>query len=236
MKIKSYLVVAALMITPAVFATGMPVVDVAAIAQAIKLYNQVKSEYEELKNLRKSNAQQLEFLNNNLKGNFGYGVLSQSELKKHQWSNDSWSDVLENKAGGQPGFLDAQQKYASMYTIVKPQNIAKTRTGEGGQLARTYYEQSSQISRSALAASAYSYDQVNAHMSNLNSILAKLEDNPSEKAAIDLNARLMAELGFIQLEMLRQQNIQTQLLATDTQGNVNSLSDRSKFMKWDPPT
>ena len=163
-------------------------------------------------------------------------MLSANELKNHQWSNDSWSDVLENKAGGQPGFADAQRKYADMYSIQRPENIASTRTGEGGKLARTYYEQSGQISRSALAASSYSFDQVNNHIKNLNRILAKLENSPSEKAAIDLNARLIAELGFIQLEMLRQQNIQTQLIATHTQGEVNSLSDRSQFMQWDPPT
>ena len=59
----------------------------------------------------------------------------------------------------------------------------------------------------------------------------KKEDS-SEKASVDINTRLVAELGFIQIEILRQQNIQNQLSKQPmTQGHVNDMSDQSQFMK-----
>ena len=226
-------------IFPSVSFAVIPVTDALSIAKTAELIVEAKRQYDELvnlknglKNLTDVNKDQFAFLQKNLNGNFGYGKLqnSDSDNDLRKWSNDKWVDVLSQKSdSGTSAFADAQKKYEKMYPISSGSEISRSR--KDGGLARTHYQQSSQISRAALASSSHSYDQLNKHIDNLHTLLLKLDAEKSEKAAIDLNARLVAELGFIQLDLLRQQSIQNQLIATQTQGDVNGMSDQAAFMK-----
>ena len=59
--------------------------------------------------------------------------------------------------------------------------------------------------------------------------------NQNEKAAIDLNSRLVAELGFIQLELLKLQSIHTQLVATKQQSDFNADTIDKQFTEYQQP-
>jgi type IV secretion system protein VirB5 len=180
----------------------------------------------ELTDLNQVATDNLNELKNDLTGKFGHGNLTDKDLAQYTWSNDSWESAL-SMSNKSPEFRAAQQRYADMYET--PKEI----TGVSS-LTQTQYQQSRDINRAALASSSYSYTLISEHAESVKNILAKLEakDKLTEKEAVDLNARLIAELCFIQLEMLKQQNIQTQLVATFTQTNVNSLSEESQFLAW----
>lgn len=211
----------------------MPVIDLASIAQMIEMVNRANTQIKELNNLNSINKNQYGFLQKNLNGNYGYGnfMNDKPSLYRRQWSNDNWTDVLKASSSGHASsFSNAQRKYDELYPVRDASAILTTRSESN--LQRTHYKQSHEISRAALAASQYSYDQLNEHIKNLHEMLGTLEKEKTEKAAMDMNARLVAEIGFIQLEMLRQQNIQTQLLATQMQGDVNGMSDQAQFMQW----
>lgn len=213
----------------------MPVIDWAEIMKTMQLLEEAKNQLEEIKNLKQTALDQLGFLKQNISGNFGYGNLwnTQADLYQRQWSNDNWVDVLNRvNTDKTSAFYQAQQAYAKMYPVANANQIDSTL--KEGDLSRIYYQQESSISRAALAASSYNYNEINRHIQNIHDILAKLESQTSEKAAIDLNTRLVAELSFIQLESLKQQNIQIQLAATEAQKQVNGMSDESKFMQWNP--
>lgn len=178
----------------------------------------------------KEQKKQNDFLEKNLKGNYGYGKLNNDEAstRKRTWSQDNWNDVLQNTStGNTQKFQAAQDAYAKLYPIVTKEELGKNLPANG--VVRNYYDQASRISRSALAASQVSYDDINKHIRIIHDILAKLEEEKSEKAAIDLNTRLVAELSFIQLEQLKIQNMQTQLAATHMQDQVNGMSEAAKF-------
>jgi hypothetical protein len=211
---------------------SLPVIDAAQIVQTIKLLMEAKKQYSELKDLSKINNKQYDFLQRNLHGNYGYGKFlnDSNDLHHRQWSNDSWVDVLrESNTGHTSAFTNAQKNYEHLYPVLSSNRIAPSR--HKNNLTRTHYEQSSHISRAALAASSYSYDQINQHIKNVHDILNLLEKQPTEKASIDINTRLVAELGFIQIEMLRQQTIQNQIMATRSQGEVNGMSDQAQFLQ-----
>lgn len=174
-------------------------------------------------------------LQNDLKGNFGYGNLfnSAQDLVNRQWSGDSWLDALNQMSSSKTSaFVQAQQTYAKLYPLLNAANIGTSL--KDGSLKRNYYQQSSQINRTALAASSYSFNQTSQHVQRIHDILQQLEKQPSEKAAIDLTARLIGEVGFLQVEALKQQNIQNQISATESQNNVNGMSDQARFMQWNP--
>jgi type IV secretion system protein VirB5 len=166
-------------------------------------------------------------LKGDLTGKFGYGNLSDSELKQYTYSNDDWEDVL-SMSNANADFKAAQQRYAELYsTPEKVQGVTS--------LVQTQYQQGRSISRAALAASSESYNLVAEHMQSVKDILSKLEATDhtvTEKEALDLNARLIAELCFIQLEVLKQQNIQNQITATNSQAGINGQSEQGDFLNW----
>lgn len=182
---------------------------------------------------QKNTAATVEVLRANLSGHHGFGSLlnDSAALNERLWSNDSWKEVLNNVGGGNAEQLKrAQDAYAKLYPVASKDKIASNLPDNS--LIKTHYEQTSNISRAALAASQVSYDSINKHIKNVHTILAKLEspEAETEKAAIDLNARLVAGLSFIQLDMLKMQSIQMQLNATETQAHVNGLSDQATFL------
>lgn len=174
----------------------------------------------------------MQTLQRSLYGNYGYGNLlnNQTDLDNRLWSNDKWIDVLAKTNANNSAFMQAQEMYERLYPSREPSQVRTTL--QEADLNRTYYQQTRNLNRAALATSSYSYDNINQHIRNLHDMIKKLEDHPEEKAAIDLNTRIAAELGFIQLEILKQQTIQTQLIATQSQQHVNGMSDESKFLEW----
>ena len=211
----------------------LPVIDPTEILKTAELINEAKNRFEQLKDISALDTKQFNFLQNNLSGNYGYGSLFNDahSLRERQWANDNWTDVLRASSNNQTSaFAAAQKRYETLYPVRAANHITPTRNQNN--LTRAYYEEDKNISRAALAASSMSYDKINEHIKNLHDILLKLEDQQSEKSAIDLNARLVAELGFIQLEMLRQQNIQTQIMATQSQNDVNGMSEEAQFLEW----
>lgn len=167
----------------------------------------------------------LDKIHNNLNNLSGYEKLLNTDdiTAKRKWSDDKWSNALELK--GDSSFKNIQRKYEELYPVDN-ENL------KNSVLQNNFYKRSTQLNRTALAASEYSYDTINEHMDTVNKLLRELANSPTVKQATDLNARLLAEISFIQLEMLKQQNIQTQLIATQNQNVVNGLSDAKRFNRW----
>ena len=210
-----------------------PLLEKMLLLQTTQLPNLAKLP-EQLHELVKENTQ-LSILQNYLSGDTGIENLlnGKSEMEKRLWANAEWESLLKAEGkGSYQSLSNLQQQYAKRYPVTSENNIGQTLTDS--DLIRTYYAQSKAINQAALATSAYSYNQLQGHTESIHSLLSHLKDTPTEKASMDMNARLLAEVSFIQLEMLRQQTIQNQLLATQAQANVNGLSDQAKFNQWHP--
>ncbi len=150
-----------------------------------------------------------------------YGMSdTEAEQNARLWSADDWDQVINQASGGNnERFQQLMTSYSSMYPNVNSSKNIKVKN-----LEATSYSQQGQTTNAALAASNYTYDEINDHIKNLETILHQVDDenkNQNEKAAIDLNSRLVAELGFIQIELLKLQSIHTQMDATKNQSELN---------------
>lgn len=153
---------------------------------------------EKLPNIDKLAQDTFDQLKTDLTGKFGHGNLTDSDLRQYQYANDSWANVLK-KSDKSSEFTAAQDAYDKLYsTSADIKGVSP--------LSKTQYQQSRDINRAALAASSYSYDMIAEHLQSVKNILAKLEakGDITQKEATDLNARLIAESIFVQLEILRQ--------------------------------
>lgn len=168
----------------------------------------------------------------NLQGQYGYGGWQNhpADLKARQWMNDNWEDALnETSSSNTQAFLSAQKAYDALYPVEKPSEMGNGLANT--LLSKTSYGQTASVNRAALAASKYSLNTLNQHLEAVHDLLASLNHQTSEKASLDLNARITAEVAFIQLELLRQQTIQNQVIATRSESEVTGMSNENQFLK-----
>ncbi len=161
-----------------------------------------------------------------------YGM-SESEIERENrlWSADDWNNVLIAPSSGNPAKFNSLKKYYSTnYPLLSDSAPLKLT-----QLSKNTYQNQNKTYNAALVTSAYSYDDINNRINKLDSILKEVDDtdkNPNVKAATDLNSRLVAEVGFIELEMLKMQSISTQMQATHNASDLNGDTIDQQFFKW----
>ncbi len=221
------------------YASGF-VIDVAAEANTLHTYQQLQSEYQELQqqyneltNIKSTINTDINNEISQLTGHYGMGNLYDDAATQQGrlWSQDNWQDVLKIAAGGNYSrFNQLQQAYSQLYPTVDQSQIVPS---DPNNVKAVYYTQSANTNRATLAASEYAYNQINDHMKAVENLLAQVEgnNNNDEKSAIDLNGRLVAEVAFIQLQELKLQAIQTQMQATQAQGQVNGMTMDASFVK-----
>lgn len=137
------------------------------------------------------------------------------------WSADNWDDALKAVSGGNNS---RYQELKAAYTAKNPTLLDNNTNIDAHQLVSNSYTQKANTVNTALAGSQYTYEDINRRILNVKD-LEEMIDNPelnaNEKAAIDLNSRLVAETALIQLEALKQASMQVQMQAADIQSDVN---------------
>ncbi len=166
-----------------------------------------------------------------------YGMSdSKLEQQARLWSANDWNEVLTQASGGNAQrFQELMRSYQSLYPtlekgVAKPIDI--------NLLNANSYKQSASTYQAALGASAYTYNDINSRISKLETLLSQVDNegkNQNEKAAIDLNSRLTAEVGFIQLELLKLQSIKLQMDATKNQSEFNNTTIDRQFTHYQLP-
>lgn len=137
------------------------------------------------------------------------------------WSSDNWEDALKTVSSGN------NSRYSELkaaYAATNPTLLDDSQTVDGKKLVSSSYTQKANTVNTALAGSQYTYENINQRIRNIQDLENMIDDtskNANEKAAIDLNSRLVAETALIQLEALKQASMQVQMQAADIQSDVN---------------
>lgn len=216
----------AILFTSQAYADLTYVADAKVIEHTHAIMGTVSDQLDKLKELKTVN----EGIQKQLTGNFNYGAYNNDDkaTTARKITPSSWDDALKS-AGNNKIYNDAYGNYKKIYALNKSDEVAPT--SSGSNLIKSHYERSQAVNRAALASSEASFNQINEHIETLHKMVQELDAHPEEKAASEINARLVAENAFIQLEMLRQQTIQNQLLAMQSQGEINGMSDQADFLK-----
>ena len=194
--------------------------DVALLSNAVRQLSTLKDQYKTMKN----QLDHMKAIKDASTGHYGYGDLSNglSELQSWQSPASQWEDALRNLSGGDT------QRYQSLvqaYEQNHPQ-LADTRT-QNDMPADTHaqYKEDKAVNRAVQVQTTAAYNEINKHLAQLQSLSKSIEKTANTKGAIDLNSRLITELGFIQLMQVRLQTLSNQQLAQDS---LDDLSERAK--------
>ena len=220
------LFLSATLLLPVVCRASIPVVDFGAIANLIKNYNQLKTQYSVLKNTYQTAQQQLsqaKQLRQDSEGHYGFGGLmnSQHDLQNREWSPDNWKGTLQGVSGGNPA---RYQELIKTYQHDHP-HLSQSAYQKGTSAKQaTVYSRDVQVNRAAMVNATYSFNDIKTHLTTIHALSKKIDQAQNTKAATDLNSRLLVEVAYIQTQALKMQILMNQQMA---QANADGLSSKS---------
>ncbi|MFO2668712.1 type IV secretion system protein [Legionella pneumophila serogroup 1] len=231
MKRAACFLIAAMGISSASHADILGVEDAQLILLAMKQLGELQEQYRVLSNTYQTARSQLDNLNQ-LKsmnsGHYGFGDFNNSLDSLQSWQSpvSTWQDALQNLSGGNQqryqALMDAYEKNhpalneASYSRFTTPANVMR-------------FKEDKAVNRAVIVQTTESYNEINKHMEALHKLSQQIEKTPNTKGAIDLNSRLITEIGFIQLMSLRLQALISQQAA---QENLSALQDRAEMAKF----
>ena len=209
----------------------IPVTDVGAIANLIKNYSQLKSQYELLSRTYQNAERQLsqvKRLRSDTEGHYGYGGLMNgaNDLKNRQWSPDNWKATLQGLSGGNPA---RYQELVKAYRKAHP-NLSQADYQKGASLDKgKTYAQDVAVNRAAMVNAAYSFNNLKKQLNAIHTLSQKIDQTKNIKGAMDLNSRLIAEVAYVQTQELKMQILMNQQMA---QVNADSIAGKTASAKF----
>ena len=231
MKNKLFAVILCFSVSTISHADFLGVEDAQMIILALKQLSELQAQYRVLSDTYQNAKSQLDNLNQ-LKsmnsGHYGFGDVSNGLDTLQNWQSpvSTWQDALQNLSGGNPARYQALvDAYEKNHPALNEASYARTTTPEN--LAR--FKEDKAVNRAVHVQTTESYNEINKHMASLHKLSQQIEKTPNTKGAIDLNSRLITELGFIQLMSLRLQALMSQQVA---QESLSELQDRTEMARF----
>lgn len=161
-------------------------------------------------------------------GHYGFGNLNNGLDALQSWQSpvSTWEDALHNLAGGnEERFKALVEAYEKNHPALNENNYARFVSPD--KLAR--FKEDKAVNRAVQTQATQSYNDINKHIAALHKLSQEIEKTPNTKGAVDLNSRLVTELGFIQLMSLRLQTLMNQQLAQEGLSELQDRADMAKF-------
>lgn len=212
------------------FAT-MPVIDYTAIIRMTEELNQLKKQYDLLNQTYRNAQQQLDQSKQLLKdgeGHYGFGSLDNSaaDLKNREWSPDTWENALKGLSGGNP---ERYQELLNSYKQTHP-TLSQAAFSKGSNAEQaTLYQQQVDSNQAAAVNTNYAFNDINQHLEAVHQLSSQIESAQNDKAAMDLNSRLLTEIAYIQIQELKMQAIMNEQLSQQNTNDINAQTQAAKL-------
>ena len=225
--------IALLLSSSMVHADALGVSDSLVIVEMVKQLKTLKEQTDKMQEAYQQGKAHLETANH-LKelheGHYGLGDLKNTaaDLKNRQWSPETWEDALKNLAGGNKARYDALVKaYEKNNDFLSDDEFSKG----ASQAHVKQYKKKRAVNEAVTVQTTYAFDELSKHIKTVHELSAKIESssNQGTKSALDLNARLLAEIAYIQVQSLKLQALMSQQNAQNAADDIWEESERSRF-------
>ncbi len=200
---------------------ALPVYDSASVQQAIMEFQQLKKQYDMLK----KQYDELVALKDSMTGNYGMGILLNGieEEGSRRALPQTWQEVVEMQKKGFYG--DRLQHYTQLLPSIDTNLLS------GNQKDRDVvgYKMSKDHTQSAFAATEAIYNQLDQRLKTIEGLMGQIDQTQNIKQAMDLNSRIVAETGFISLDLARLNSMQLSLQAVFQNESNRDLENHSEF-------
>lgn len=191
-------------LSPSAYATGIPVIDVTAIAEAIKQYEQM---IEQLKQLQ-AQLDQAKKQYASLTGSRGLGTIMTEDYTSSDPRN--WQETLEAmEGGGTVGSLaESIAEQASHLDDEHFNDVLEDVTAS--------MQANLESDASAQALNAQVYDNSGNRFERLQDLMGQIDSAQDMKAISDLQARLQVETGMLMNELIKLQSMNAMIAKRDS--------------------
>lgn len=202
----------ACLISPTTLASGIPVLDVAALENAILMYKQLQQQYEQVQ-------KQYDSLN----GSRGMAaLLGKPELRKYL--PNEWKDVYTKvKNGDYSGISEATKSAKEENKVITDDEWEKLPPGKSMRIDKM--RDSAAMSKGF---AEESYKHSGERIQRLQEMIDSIDESTDPKAIMDLQASIQAEQA-----MLQNENMRIQLLAQlqEAEAKLEAQQSRERFLK-----
>ena len=229
-----------MLVSPCLYASADLVYDPVVAADIVEQTKQDLSTFNEIVTQGQTLANQLNTAKENLaamKGNYGWGnwnTQGQDFTNKWQWTANNWEDQLKGLSGGNSDrYQELRSQYMAANASMTEDDFHKTFSAP---VSKALANQVS-TNQAAGTSSQMSFEQVNAHVTELQSLAQEVENpdkNLNTKSAIDINTRAQIQNGLLSSEIVRAQTINNNMVASTQATEIANEVQSAKF-NLDPP-
>lgn len=182
--------------TSPAYASGIPVIDVAHIAETVLQYQEMIKQLETLNSQLNQAKQQYE----SLTGGRGMGNLARTA---ESYIPSNWKETLDLMKGGGGGELGSMADQIREAASQLDKEFYASADGD----VRQGLQQALQSAAAGQAMNAKIYDSSEQRLQRLNSLADQVDSAADMKAISDLQARIAIENGMLMNELIRLQSM-----------------------------
>ncbi len=162
-----------------------------------------------------------------LTGSYGMGNLynSFSYQQDRQWSPTTWAEALNSASGMSSHYQQLYNDYGQRYPSVNQQTIINNLNSD----TANSYQQAVQTNRAVYVNSTYAFDRINKNLQQLYQLSKSIEQTKNQKEALDLNSRLIAQIGYINTQIAKQLILSNQAAVSSNQQYIDGVSSKAAF-------
>lgn len=204
---------------------GVPVVDYSAIARLVEQIEQMKQQYDMLK----KQYDELVQTKNAVTGSYGVSLLENGPLAEEgrRVMPGTWQEVVAlQQSGVIPGIYNERQQY---FKKLLPTIDTKLLSSSPIDRNVISYKLSTDNTNAAFSATEAVYDQIQKRVDTIERLMKEIDKTTNVKYATDLNSRIQAENGFLNVEVARLSSMQLALQATMQNNQNQAIANHSEF-------
>ncbi len=200
------------------------VLAVSDIAMLKKLVEQYKL-LEGMKSSITSQLKTAEQIKQAATGHYQLGNIL-SDPQQFMQSAKRWDDAINHlSAGNSERYQELLQLYQQKDGLLDEGDFSLL----SNQVLGDFYDEQVAAHRASRAEATMAYDDINEYVMRIDEIAQHIEKTENNKAALDLNARLLTELAYLTTQQLKMQALINQQMATNTQLHLHETTFNAKF-------
>ncbi|OGP07536.1 MAG: hypothetical protein A2048_08710 [Deltaproteobacteria bacterium GWA2_45_12] len=202
-----------------------PVIDTTAIARMVQQINEMKKQYEVLK----QQYAEMEATKDAVTGAYGVSEIANGEIDQtsRRALPGTWQEVVsQQKSGKLPGFFSERQDY---YNKLFPSVDSKLFSESSTDRNAVSYQVSTQNTQASFSATEAIYNKIQDRLKTIETLTQEIDKTDNVKNATDLNSRIAAENGFLNVDMARLSALQLSLQASLQNGQNQATANHAEF-------
>ena len=198
-----------------------PVIDTTAIARMVQQINEMKKQYEVLK----QQYAEMQATKDAVTGSYGVSMIANTakDQATRRALPPTWQEVVNLQKSG---FYGQRQDY---FNKLLPNIDDKLLSQDPKNRNVVSYQMSTGNTQAAFAATEAIYNKIQDRLQTIESLTQEIDKTDNIKNATDLDSRIAAENGFMNIDMARLSAIQLSLQATLQNNQNQATANHAEF-------